>query len=63
MRDKGGIMIWIILGFLVYSLVGTLICERLDILYGSDDIVELIVDGILITFWPLTVLIHFIFEI
>ncbi len=56
-------MIWIILGFLVYSLVGTLICERLDILYGSDDIVELIVDGILITFWPLTVLIHFIFEI
>lgn len=55
-------MIWIILCFLVYSLVGTCICDRLDILYGSDDIMESIVDGILITFWPLTILIHFTFE-
>ena len=55
-------MIWIILCFLVYSLVGTLICDKLDILYGSDDIVELIVDGILIAFWPLTILIHFTLE-
>ena len=53
-------MIWIILCFLVYSLIGTLICERLDILYMSDDIVELIVDGILITFWPLIVMFHFL---
>ena len=56
-------MIWIILCFLVYSLVGTLICERLNILHGSDDIVELIADSILITFWPLTVLIHFTLEL
>jgi hypothetical protein len=56
-------MIWIILGFLIYSLIGTLICDRLGILYGSDDLLELIVDGILISFWPLTVLIHYIFEL
>ena len=51
-------MIWIILCFLVYSLIGTLVCDRLDILYGSDDIVELIVDGVLIAFWPLTVVFY-----
>ncbi len=51
-------MIWIILCFLVYSLIGTLVCDRLDILYGSDDIVELIVDGVLIAFWPLTIVFY-----
>jgi hypothetical protein len=43
-------------------LLGTIICNKFDALYGSDDILELIVDGILITFWPLTVLIYFLMD-
>lgn len=55
-------MIQIILIFLVYSILGTMICDKCDILYGTDDFLESLVDGILITFWPLTVLIHFLFD-
>jgi hypothetical protein len=47
---------------MLYALVGTFVCTKIDALYGSDDIVELMVDGILITFWPLTVIIHFLLD-
>ena len=53
---------WIILSFIVYSLLGTMICDKIGALYGSDDFLELIVDGILIAFWPLTLMFHFLFD-
>lgn len=56
-------MIWIILCFLIYSLIGTFICDKIGALYGTDDILESIVDGILIAFWPLTVLAHYLFKL
>ena len=56
-------MIWIILGFLIYSLVGILVCEKIGVLYGNDDLLDSVVDGIMVAFWPLTVLFHFLFEL
>lgn len=55
-------IIWILIIFMLYALIGTFVCTKIDALYGSDDIVELIVDGILITFWPFTVMIHFLLD-
>ena len=56
-------MIQIILILLVYSLLGTMICDKIGVLYGSNDFLELLSDGLLIAFWPLTLLIHFLFEL
>lgn len=53
---------WIILTFIAYSLSGTMICDKIGALYGSDDFLETIVDGILITFWPLTLMFHFLLD-
>ena len=55
-------IIWILIIFILYVLIGILICDKIGALYGSDDTLELISDGVLVTFWPLTVLIHFTFE-
>lgn len=55
-------VVLIVLTLILYFLLGTIICNKFDALYGSDDILELIVDGILITFWPLTVLIYFLMD-
>jgi hypothetical protein len=56
-------MIQIILIFLVYSLLGTLICDKIGVLYDTDDFLESLSDGVLIAFWPLTVLIHFLLDV
>ena len=53
---------WIILSFIVYSLLGTMICDKINALYDSNDFLESIVDGILITFWPLTLMFHFLLD-
>ena len=50
------IMIWIIC--ILYALIGILVCNKIDILNGGDDVLGLIVDGVMITFWPLTVLFY-----
>lgn len=55
-------VVLIVLTLILYFLLGTIICNKFDALYESDDILELIVDGILITFWPLTVLIYFLMD-
>lgn len=55
-------MIWILIIFMLYSLIGALVCNKINALYGSDDIVELIVDSILIVFWPITVMCHFLLD-
>lgn len=56
-------MIWIILGYLIYSLVGILVCEKIGLLDGNDDLLDLVADGMVVAFWPLTVLFHFLFEL
>lgn len=53
-------IIWILIIFVLYALIGTLICDKLGILYDCDDFIYSLVDGILITFWPFTVIIHFL---
>ena len=49
-------MIWIIC--ILYVLIGILVCNKIDMLDGSDDVLGLIVDGVMIAFWPLTVLFY-----
>ena len=56
-------MIWFILGFLIYSLVGILVCEKIGVLYENDDLLDSIVDGVMFAFWPLTVLFHYSFDL
>lgn len=53
---------WIILSFIAYSLLGIMICDKLDVLYDTDDFIETLIDGILITFWPVTVMAHFLLD-
>ena len=50
------IMIWTIC--ILYTLIGILVCNKIDILDEGDDVLGLIVDGVMITFWPLTVLFY-----
>ena len=50
------IMIWIIC--ILYVLIGILVCNKIDILNGGDDVLGLVVDSVMITFWPLTVLFY-----
>ena len=50
------IMIWIIC--ILYALIGILVCNKIDILNGGDDVLGLIVDSVMIAFWPLTVLFY-----
>ena len=50
------IMIWTIC--ILYALIGILICNKIDILNGGDDILDLVVDSVMITFWSLTVLFY-----
>ena len=50
------IMIWIIC--ILYVLIGILVCNKIDILNGGDDVLDLVIDSVMITFWPLTVLFY-----
>lgn len=52
------IMIWILIISILYALIGILVCNKIDMLDGGDDVLGLIVDGVMITFWPLTVLFY-----
>lgn len=56
-------VVLIVLTLILYFLLGTIICNKFDALYGSDDILELIVDGILITFWPITLMTYVLFDL
>ena len=49
-------MIWTIC--ILYVLIGILICNKIDILNGGDDVLDLVVDSVMITFWSLTVLFY-----
>lgn len=42
----------------MYALIGILICNKIDMLDGSDDVLGLVVDSVMIAFWPLTVLFY-----
>lgn len=50
------IMIWTIC--ILYVLIGILVCNKIDILNGGDDVLDLVIDSVMITFWPLTVLFY-----
>ena len=45
-------IVWILIVFILYILIG----NKIGILYGSDDALDLIVDSVLIAFWPAAVL-------
>ena len=49
-------MIWILI--ILYALIGILVCNKIDILNGGDDVLGLAVDSVMIAFWPLTVLFY-----
>lgn len=53
-------IIWILIIFMLYALIGTFVCTKIGALYDCDDFIYSLVDGILITFWPFTVIIHFL---
>ena len=52
------IMIWILIISILYALIGILVCNKIDILNGGDDVLDLVVDSVMIAFWPLTVLFY-----
>ena len=52
------IMIWVLIISILYVLIGILVCNKIDILNGGDDVLGLIVDSVMIAFWPLTVLFY-----
>ncbi len=49
----------IILSFIIYSLLGTMICDKLGILHDNNDFLDLLIDSIFIAFWPLILIFHF----
>ena len=51
-------MIWVLIISILYALIGILVCNKIDILNGGDDVLVLIVDSVMIAFWPLTVLFY-----
>ena len=51
-------MIWVLIISILYALIGILVCNKIDILNGGDDVLDLVVDSVMITFWPLTVLFY-----
>lgn len=51
-------MIWILIISILYALIGILICNKIDILNGGDDVLDLVFDSVMIAFWPLTVLFY-----
>ena len=51
-------MIWVLIISILYVLIGILVCNKIDMLNGGDDVLDLIVDGVMIAFWPLTVLFY-----
>ena len=50
--------IMILIICILYTLIGILVCNKIDILNGGDDVLGLIVDSVMIAFWPLTVLFY-----
>ena len=56
-------IVWIILSFIAYSLLGIMICDKIGALYDTDDFLESLVDGILITFWPITLMTYVLFDL
>lgn len=48
--------------FIVYVLLGIMICDKLGILYDNDDFLDSFVDAVCIAFWPITVMIHFLLD-
>ena len=51
-------MIWVLIISILYALIGILVCNKIDILNGGDDVLDLVVDSVMIAFWPLTVLFY-----
>ena len=51
-------MIWVLIISILYALIGILVCNKIDMLNGGDDVLGLIVDSVMIAFWPLTVLFY-----
>lgn len=49
-------IVWILIVFILYILIGISVCNKIGILYGGDDALDLIVDSVLIAFWPAAVL-------
>ena len=51
-------IVWILIVFILYILIGILVCNKIDMLNGGDDVLDLVVDSVMIAFWPLTVLFY-----
>ena len=43
-------IVWILIVFILYILIGILVCNKIGIL-GGDDALDLIVDSVLIACW------------
>ena len=43
-------MIWVLIISILYVLIGILVCNKIDILNGGDDVLGLIVDSVMIAF-------------
>ena len=57
-------MIWIILLLFAYCLLGPFVCYKIDVLdmLNENDMLDIVIVGILIAFWPITLMAHFLLD-
>lgn len=57
-------MIWIILLFIAYCILGSFICYKIDVLdmLNENDMLDNVIGGIMIAFWPITLMAHFLLD-
>lgn len=57
-------MIWIILALIAYCIFGTFICYKIDVLdmLNENDMLDNVIGGILIAFWPITLMSRFLLD-
>jgi len=57
-------MIWIILLFIAYCILGKFICYKIDVLdmLNENDMLDNVIGGIMIIFWPIILIAHFLLD-
>ena len=57
-------MIWIILLFIAYCILSSFICYKIDVLdmLNENDMLDNVIGGIMIAFWPITFIAHFLLD-
>ena len=55
-------MIWTILIFILYTVIGCILCSKFDMLLDGD-VLDDIVNGVIVAFWPFIILFNFLLKL